>query len=73
MIGVGGFRYIMFMFMFETMLEGLLKGWRKAKPTFTLETNIDDNQWENLKMMTIDWIKFYNVVEVNLSCFLRCC
>jgi hypothetical protein len=70
MIGAGGFRFFIFIVMFETMLEGLLRGWRKAKPTFTLETNNDDIQWENLKKMTIDWIKFYNVVEVNLNCYL---
>jgi hypothetical protein len=43
---------LLFMVMFETMLEGLLRGWRKAKPAFKMDTNIEERDWEILKLVS---------------------
>ena len=59
-----GIRMIVFMFMSETLLDGLLSGWAKAKPDFRLSDCHSDEDWEKLKLQTLDWISFYNTIEV---------
>ena len=62
--GLSGIRLLFFFAAYESMLDSLLRGWAQAKPDFDLGGCIGQTDWEVLRKETIEWVQFYNDIEV---------
>ena len=61
------FRFALFSFLFETLIHGLILGWKEKKPNLTQEDgSISELNHELMKTFKV-WVEHYHTIEVHFQ------
>jgi hypothetical protein len=67
--GISGFRMLIFMILYETLIKSLLYGWIKERPQVNLYFKVEREEWKKTKEKVKSWIQFYHIIEVKFFQF----